>query len=87
MSLNPSWSLMKNRLPPSGEYCGLRCLPRGKGENTLTFPLATSTVASCSGEKVIEVKSVVGPRSVEKATVRPSGDQAGCRSAWRSFVS
>ena len=38
MSLNPSWSAMKNRLFPSGEYCGLMCFPCVNGEKTLTWP-------------------------------------------------
>ena len=46
MSQKPSWSLMKNRLRPSGEYCGFRCLPCANGEYTRICPLATSIVAS-----------------------------------------
>jgi len=36
---------------------------------------------------VRRAKSVSGPRSVLNAIERPSGDQAGSRSAYRSFVS
>src|SRR5688500_12095914 len=78
---------MKKRLRPSGENCGLMCFPCANGENTLIWPVAASIVASWSGENTILVKSVVGPRSVAKAIVLPSGDHAGWRSALRSFVS
>ena len=78
---------MKKRLFPSGEYCGLMCLPCVNGEKTLTWPVATSIVASWRGENTIFVKSVVGPRSVANAIVFPSGDHAGWMSALRSFVS
>jgi hypothetical protein len=87
MSLNPSWSLMKNRLRPSGAYCGLMCFPCANGENTVIRPVAMSIVASWSDEKVIVVKSVVVPRSVANASVWPSGDQVGWMSAYRSLVS
>ena len=50
-------------------------------------PVATSIVASWSGENDIVAKSVCGPRSVEKAMVLPSGDQVGWMSAYLSLVS
>ena len=58
-------------------------------------PLATSIVASAklaqnrSRSKSEPAPAESGPaaRSVANASVRPSGDQAGCRSANRSFVS
>ena len=60
MSGKPSWSETKNRSLPSGENCGLMCLPCANGENTLMRPVATSYVASCSGENLSVLKSVCG---------------------------
>src|SRR5690349_9260834 len=86
MSAKPSWSDTKNRSAPSGENCGLMCLPCAKGEKTLMRPVAMSYVASCNGENLRVLKSVCGPRSVAKAIVLPSGDQVGWMSAYLSFV-
>ena len=68
---------MKKRSLPSGENCGLMCLPRANGEKTLMRPVAMSYVASCSGENLSVLKSVCAPRSVENAIVFPSGDHVG----------
>src|SRR3954470_12000988 len=83
----PSWSEMKNRSRPSGENCGLMCLPCTNGDSTVILPDARSYVASSRGEYLRVVKSVAGPRSVEKAIVLPSGDQVGWMSAYLSLVS
>src|SRR3954469_25036911 len=78
---------MKKMSRPSGENCGLMCLPRAKGEKTLMRPVARSYVASCSGEYFSVLKSVCGPRSVAKAIVLPSGDHVGWIAAYLLFVS
>ena len=71
---------------PSGDHCGLMFDPSMPGSTSMT-PVSRWNSAMALGPVRRLSRSACGPRSVTNAMDRPSGDHAGCKAAYRSFVS
>src|SRR4051795_8726755 len=86
MLVTPFGSERKYRLEPSGDHCGLSCRAGPAPGARVMRPSATSIKPSASDHSRRLSRLLVN-RSVAKARVFPSGDQAGWRSANSSLVS